>query len=192
MSALTLHIAYIEYLKIWILAYYRFSSIKSNWKRVFGMVSVLAANSHVYGYKKVNGCCISNVFNKFIELKVLTILNWGNECKLELILIFSSFTIGQSARQVALRQKSDLSPDFHAKYGPPLLIAGATFCTAVWAYVCDCEHELLRNHLSYFCVLYVILCTVFAGDHINRHCMEPVTCGQGAAQAMAGGVNAFP
>ncbi|XP_016324938.1 cytochrome c oxidase subunit 7B, mitochondrial-like [Sinocyclocheilus anshuiensis] len=42
---------------------------------------------------------------------------------------------GQSARQVAVRQNSDLSREFHAKYGPPLLIAGATFCTAVWAYV---------------------------------------------------------
>ncbi|NP_001124074.1 cytochrome c oxidase subunit 7B, mitochondrial [Danio rerio] len=42
---------------------------------------------------------------------------------------------GQSARQVAVRQKSDLSPEFHNKYGAPLLIAGATFCTAVWAYV---------------------------------------------------------
>uniref|UniRef100_A0A671RP78 Cytochrome c oxidase subunit 7B, mitochondrial n=2 Tax=Sinocyclocheilus anshuiensis TaxID=1608454 RepID=A0A671RP78_9TELE len=42
---------------------------------------------------------------------------------------------GQNARQVALRQKSDLSAEFHAKYGPPLLIAGVTFCTAVWAYV---------------------------------------------------------
>uniref|UniRef100_A0A8C1SMX7 Cytochrome c oxidase subunit 7B, mitochondrial n=1 Tax=Cyprinus carpio TaxID=7962 RepID=A0A8C1SMX7_CYPCA len=42
---------------------------------------------------------------------------------------------GQSARQVAVRQKSDLSREFHAKYGPPLLIAGVTFCTAVWAYV---------------------------------------------------------
>ncbi|XP_016123179.1 cytochrome c oxidase subunit 7B, mitochondrial-like [Sinocyclocheilus grahami] len=42
---------------------------------------------------------------------------------------------GQSARQVAVRQKSDLSREFHAKYGLPLLIAGVTFCTAVWAYV---------------------------------------------------------
>ncbi|XP_018956584.1 cytochrome c oxidase subunit 7B, mitochondrial-like [Cyprinus carpio] len=42
---------------------------------------------------------------------------------------------GQSARQVAVRQKSDLSSEFHSKYGPPLLIAGVTFCTAVWAYV---------------------------------------------------------
>ncbi|XP_048023317.1 cytochrome c oxidase subunit 7B, mitochondrial [Megalobrama amblycephala] len=42
---------------------------------------------------------------------------------------------GQSARQVAVRQMSGLSPEFHAKYGAPLLIAGATFCTGVWAYV---------------------------------------------------------
>ncbi|XP_051536329.1 cytochrome c oxidase subunit 7B, mitochondrial-like [Myxocyprinus asiaticus] len=42
---------------------------------------------------------------------------------------------GQSARQVAVRNNSTLSQEFHAKYGAPLLIAGATFCTAVWAYV---------------------------------------------------------
>ncbi|XP_051533524.1 cytochrome c oxidase subunit 7B, mitochondrial-like [Myxocyprinus asiaticus] len=42
---------------------------------------------------------------------------------------------GQSARQVAVRHKSDLSQDLHAKYGAPLLISGVTFCTAVWAYV---------------------------------------------------------
>jgi len=39
---------------------------------------------------------------------------------------------------------------------------------------------------------YVILSAVFAGDHINRHHMEFVTCRQGAAQAMAGVMNAFP
>ncbi|XP_056118195.1 cytochrome c oxidase subunit 7B, mitochondrial [Rhinichthys klamathensis goyatoka] len=42
---------------------------------------------------------------------------------------------GQSARQVAVRQKSGLSPEFHAKYGAPLMISGIAFCTAVWAYV---------------------------------------------------------
>ncbi|KAI7795858.1 cytochrome c oxidase subunit 7B, mitochondrial [Triplophysa rosa] len=42
---------------------------------------------------------------------------------------------GQSARQLAVRQKSDLSSAFHAKYGTPLLIAGVAFCTGVWAYV---------------------------------------------------------
>ncbi|XP_026873964.2 cytochrome c oxidase subunit 7B, mitochondrial [Electrophorus electricus] len=43
---------------------------------------------------------------------------------------------GRSARQVAVRHgSSDASNDFHAKYGTPLLIAGATFCVAVWGYV---------------------------------------------------------
>ncbi|XP_051956770.1 cytochrome c oxidase subunit 7B, mitochondrial [Xyrauchen texanus] len=42
---------------------------------------------------------------------------------------------GQTARQVAVRNHSTLSKEFHGKYGAPLLIAGVTFCTAVWAYV---------------------------------------------------------
>ncbi|KAL7853602.1 hypothetical protein AOLI_G00204460 [Acnodon oligacanthus] len=43
---------------------------------------------------------------------------------------------GQASRQVAVRHASSgVSPEFHAKYGTPLLIAGATFCTAVWGYV---------------------------------------------------------
>ncbi|XP_072518199.1 cytochrome c oxidase subunit 7B, mitochondrial [Salminus brasiliensis] len=42
---------------------------------------------------------------------------------------------GQGSRQVAVRHGSSSSPDFHAKYGLPVLIAGATFCTAVWGYV---------------------------------------------------------
>lgn len=50
------------------------------------------------------------------------------------------FTLGQSARQVAVRQKSGLSTEFHAKYGAPLMISGFAFCTAVWAYVSDCKH----------------------------------------------------
>ncbi|XP_073674524.1 cytochrome c oxidase subunit 7B, mitochondrial [Garra rufa] len=42
---------------------------------------------------------------------------------------------GQSARQLAVRQRSDLSRQFHAKFGSPLLIGGITFCATVWAYV---------------------------------------------------------
>ncbi|XP_060791230.1 cytochrome c oxidase subunit 7B, mitochondrial [Neoarius graeffei] len=42
---------------------------------------------------------------------------------------------GQASRQVAVRHASGVSREFHAKYGMPLLIAGATFCTAVWSYV---------------------------------------------------------
>lgn len=53
------------------------------------------------------------------------------------------FVIGQSARQLAVRQKSDLSAAFHAKYGSALMIAGVTFCTGVWAYVSDCKQTFL-------------------------------------------------
>ncbi|GAA6089349.1 cytochrome c oxidase subunit 7B, mitochondrial [Tachysurus ichikawai] len=43
---------------------------------------------------------------------------------------------GQASRQVAVRHASSgASREFHAKYGLPLLIAGATFCTGIWAYV---------------------------------------------------------
>ncbi|XP_063059719.1 cytochrome c oxidase subunit 7B, mitochondrial [Engraulis encrasicolus] len=43
---------------------------------------------------------------------------------------------GQSARQVARRQThSDVSSEFHNKYGYPLIGAGAVFCVAVWTYV---------------------------------------------------------
>ncbi|XP_053335237.1 cytochrome c oxidase subunit 7B, mitochondrial [Clarias gariepinus] len=43
---------------------------------------------------------------------------------------------GQAGRQVAVRHASSgASPAFHAKYGTPLLLLGATFCTAVWGYV---------------------------------------------------------
>ncbi|KAG5285021.1 hypothetical protein AALO_G00033170 [Alosa alosa] len=42
---------------------------------------------------------------------------------------------GQSARQVAVRHSSDVNPEFHAKYGTPLMIAGGAFCVSVWAYV---------------------------------------------------------
>ncbi len=54
---------------------------------------------------------------------------------------------------MAVRQKSDLSREFHAKYGSPLLIAGVTFCTAVWAYVSDCEHKPSSNYFSFQCVI---------------------------------------
>lgn len=40
---------------------------------------------------------------------------------------------GQAMRQV--RHGSTAPQDFHSKYGTGLLISGATFCTAVWAYV---------------------------------------------------------
>ncbi|KAF7697352.1 cytochrome c oxidase subunit 7B, mitochondrial [Silurus meridionalis] len=43
---------------------------------------------------------------------------------------------GQAGRQVAVRHvSSEASRAFHAKFGMPLLVTGATFCTAVWAYV---------------------------------------------------------
>ncbi|XP_028839935.1 cytochrome c oxidase subunit 7B, mitochondrial [Denticeps clupeoides] len=43
---------------------------------------------------------------------------------------------GRSTRQVAVRHgSSGASPSFHSKYGTPLLIGGAAFCTTVWAYV---------------------------------------------------------
>ncbi|XP_030649069.1 cytochrome c oxidase subunit 7B, mitochondrial [Chanos chanos] len=43
---------------------------------------------------------------------------------------------GQGARQVAVRHgSSDISPDFHAKYGTMLMVAGGAFCAAVWGYV---------------------------------------------------------
>ncbi|XP_066502689.1 cytochrome c oxidase subunit 7B, mitochondrial [Hoplias malabaricus] len=46
---------------------------------------------------------------------------------------------GQGTRQIAARHSStDVPPGFHAKYGMPLLVAGATFCTAVWGYVITC------------------------------------------------------
>lgn len=48
---------------------------------------------------------------------------------------FNSLLTGQASRQVAVRHASGVSREFHAKYGLPLLIAGATFCTAVWSYV---------------------------------------------------------
>ncbi|XP_037603528.1 cytochrome c oxidase subunit 7B, mitochondrial [Sebastes umbrosus] len=44
----------------------------------------------------------------------------------------ANFT-GQAARQV--RNSSTTTPDFHAKYGTGLMVGGAVFCTAVWAYV---------------------------------------------------------
>ncbi|XP_061817667.1 cytochrome c oxidase subunit 7B, mitochondrial [Nerophis lumbriciformis] len=40
---------------------------------------------------------------------------------------------GQTARQV--RHGSTVPQDFHAKYGTSMLLGGAVFCTAVWAYV---------------------------------------------------------
>ncbi|XP_054482384.1 cytochrome c oxidase subunit 7B, mitochondrial [Anoplopoma fimbria] len=40
---------------------------------------------------------------------------------------------GQAARQV--RHGSTVRQDFHAKYGNGLMVGGAVFCTAVWAYV---------------------------------------------------------
>ncbi|KAM9788766.1 cytochrome c oxidase subunit 7B, mitochondrial [Neosynchiropus ocellatus] len=40
---------------------------------------------------------------------------------------------GQAVRQV--RHGSSASHEFHAKYGTAFLLGGATFCTAVWAYV---------------------------------------------------------
>lgn len=67
--------------------------------------------------KKYNGQCA--VFKKYIY-----------------IYLFSSPLTGQASRQVAVRHASSgASREFHAKYGMPLLIAGATFCTAVWSYV---------------------------------------------------------
>ncbi|XP_062867674.1 cytochrome c oxidase subunit 7B, mitochondrial [Trichomycterus rosablanca] len=43
---------------------------------------------------------------------------------------------GQATRQVAVRHaSSDVSRGFHVKYGTPLLIGGAAFCSAVWGYV---------------------------------------------------------
>nr|XP_046265963.1 cytochrome c oxidase subunit 7B, mitochondrial [Scatophagus argus] len=40
---------------------------------------------------------------------------------------------GKAARQV--RHGSTAPEDFHAKYGTGVLVSGAAFCTAVWAYV---------------------------------------------------------
>ncbi|GLD46722.1 cytochrome c oxidase subunit 7B, mitochondrial-like protein [Lates japonicus] len=40
---------------------------------------------------------------------------------------------GQAVRQV--RHGSTASAEFHSKYGNGLMVSGAVFCTAVWAYV---------------------------------------------------------
>ncbi|XP_012672009.1 cytochrome c oxidase subunit 7B, mitochondrial [Clupea harengus] len=45
---------------------------------------------------------------------------------------------GKSSQQVAVRNASDVSSDFHAKYGTPLIAAGAVFCVSVWTYVVTC------------------------------------------------------
>ncbi|XP_020496199.1 cytochrome c oxidase subunit 7B, mitochondrial [Labrus bergylta] len=40
---------------------------------------------------------------------------------------------GQATRQV--RHGSFVASNFHVKYGNGLMVGGAAFCTAVWAYV---------------------------------------------------------
>uniref|UniRef100_A0AAY4EB14 Cytochrome c oxidase subunit 7B, mitochondrial n=1 Tax=Denticeps clupeoides TaxID=299321 RepID=A0AAY4EB14_9TELE len=41
--------------------------------------------------------------------------------------------VGFEPTQVAVRHgSSGASPSFHSKYGTPLLIGGAAFCTTVW------------------------------------------------------------
>ncbi|KAG9265882.1 cytochrome c oxidase subunit 7B, mitochondrial-like [Astyanax mexicanus] len=63
-------------------------------------------------------------------------MTWNNAVTLEShVFFFSSFSLGQGSRQIAVRNSSTLSPDFHSKYGLPLLIGGATFCAAIWGYV---------------------------------------------------------
>ncbi|KAG9351957.1 hypothetical protein JZ751_023208 [Albula glossodonta] len=42
----------------------------------------------------------------------------------------------QGARQVVVRHGShSAAPNFHEKYGNLLMVSGAGFCVAVWAYV---------------------------------------------------------
>ncbi|TRZ02898.1 hypothetical protein DNTS_033264 [Danionella cerebrum] len=42
---------------------------------------------------------------------------------------------GQSARRVAVRQLHSPHEAFHRKYGFPLIIGGALFCTGTWTYL---------------------------------------------------------
>lgn len=45
-----------------------------------------------------------------------------------------------------MRHGSTTKQDFHAKYGNGLMIGGAVFCTAVWAYV---SSAVLLGHFTF-------------------------------------------
>ncbi|XP_027695198.1 cytochrome c oxidase subunit 7B, mitochondrial isoform X2 [Vombatus ursinus] len=46
----------------------------------------------------------------------------------------SRFSVRSFQQTVERQNHHDRLPNFHDKYGTPILLSGATFCLAIWAY----------------------------------------------------------